>query len=153
MRKGFVIELTDSRFFIDVNEEIIGYIRYANPSAHSDVGSLLFDFARRILGARAYCPIPKSFTYVVLHTAADHICAIATGQRALSFKLAAPGRAEALANGAVADEEIGPDWVQFDTCALARTANSEAVLLRCAWQAFGDATAADAAYGSAEGSA
>lgn len=153
MTKRFIIELTESRFLIDVNEDIIGYIRYVNPSAHSDVGSLLFDFARRILGARVYCPMPKSFTYVVLHTAADHICAIASGQRALSFKLAAPGRAEAIANGAVADEEIGLDWVRFDTWALPHTSNSGAVLLPWAKHAFRDATAADAAYGSAEGSA
>ena len=96
MVKRFLIDVTDPRFLLAANDDIIGYIRRANPFAHSDVGSRLFGLAKRIPGAYAYCPSTSSMAYVVLHTAADRIFALAASQRMLAFKLAASARAEAM---------------------------------------------------------
>ena len=65
-------------------------------------------------GARAYCPSYAQCAYVVLHTGAWRIVAIAFGQRGLAFRLSAPAsRAAALADGGTPAPEVGPDWVAF----------------------------------------
>ena len=87
MSGRFLIDLTDPRFVIPDNADVIAFIRRVNPFAHSDVGSLLFDLATHIDGARAYCPLPQSYAYVVLHTAEYRIFAIAYGQRGLAVRL------------------------------------------------------------------
>jgi hypothetical protein len=73
MTGKFLIDLTDSRFHIAENEDVLEVVRRANPFAHSDVGSLLLDLGKQIPGARAYSPSYASYAYVVLHTDAWRI--------------------------------------------------------------------------------
>jgi hypothetical protein len=107
----FLIDMTDPRFQIAENADVIEFIRKTNPSAHSDVGSILFSLAKEIPGAHAYCPSPRSMAYVVLHDEKDRIAAIAFGQRGLGLRLAPSSIDEAVADGAVRAPEIGADWV------------------------------------------
>lgn len=114
MTGRFLIDVTDPRFFIPENADVVAFIRTANPFAHSDVGSLVFDAARQIDGARAYCPSASNLAYVVLHTAADRIVAIAYDMRSVAVRLSGPARAEAVAAGHSPAVAIGDDWVMID---------------------------------------
>ena len=110
----FLIDVTDNRFQTANNRDVIEFIRRTNPFAHSDVGSLLFEFAKAIPGARAYCPARTSLAYVVLHDEADRIVAIAFGQRGFGIRLRQASIDGAVAEGAVRAPDIGADWVTFD---------------------------------------
>ena len=114
MAGKFLIDITDPRFRIPQNADVIEFIRVKNPFAHSDVGSIVFELAKAIPGARAYCPAAGSMAYVVLHDDADRIVAIAFGQRGFGLRLAATSIDAALADGAIGAPDIGPDWVTFD---------------------------------------
>jgi len=138
----FLIDLTDARFRIAANEDVLEFVRRTNPFAHSDVGSLLLDLGKGITGALAYSPSYAAYAYVVLHTDAWRIFAIAFGQRGLAFQLPPTSRAEALADGAVAAPDIGRTWVAFDPWdASLRASDWRARLQRWCARAFGDATA------------
>lgn len=113
MAGRYLIDMTDARFSIPENADVLEFIRRTNPSAHSDVGSILFDLRKRISGAQSYCPSVASFAYVVLHTASNRIFAIAFGQRGLAFRLGPPGYDEAIAAGGTPASAIGPDWVEI----------------------------------------
>ena len=110
----FLIDVTDARFSIPVNADVIEFIRKTNPFAHSDVGSVLFDLAKTTPGAHAYCPVPSAYSYVVLHTDANRIFAIAFGMHGLAFRLAESELSEALTDSGVAAPDIGGDWVRFE---------------------------------------
>ena len=109
----FLIDLTDERFFIAANEDVMAFVRRTNPSAHTDVGALLLELSKETPGARAYCPSFRSLAYVVLHTEADVIFAIAYRMRGLAFRLAADAQADALADGGTPVPDIGAGWVSF----------------------------------------
>jgi hypothetical protein len=109
-----LIDVTANRFLTANNSDVIEFIRRTNPFAHSDVGSMLFEYAKTIPGARAYCPAPTSYAYVVLHDEADRIVAIAFGQRGFGVRLRPASVDEAVADGAVRATDIGPNWVTFD---------------------------------------
>jgi hypothetical protein len=121
----FLIDLTDPRFAIPENADVLAFIGRTNPFAHSDVGSLLFELARDAEGVAAYCPAPGSYAYVVLHTLTDRIFAIAFDMRGLAFRLGALDRAVALAEGASPVPEIGDDWVRVDPFDPNRTGTKE----------------------------
>jgi hypothetical protein len=112
--KKWLIDVTDPRFIIADNHDVIEFIRRANPFAHSDVGSLLLDLGKELDGASAYCPSYKQYAYVVLHTDASRIFAIAYGQRGLAFRLAPASQATAMKDGGTKAGDIGDDWVAFD---------------------------------------
>ena len=114
MAGKLLIELTDPRFVIDDNADVIGFIRRVNPFAHSDVGSVLFELAKKIPGAHAYCPVPSAYSYVLLHTDANRIFAIAFDMRGLAFRIAPEDEATALADGGLPATNIGPGWVAFE---------------------------------------
>ena len=138
----FLIDVTDARFFVTPNDDVIAFVRRANPFAHSDVGSLLIALGKELPGVHAYCPSYKSCAYVVLHTDADRIFAIAFGQRGLAFRLAAPALAEAIADGGTPAPEIGPDWVRFEPWDATAKPDARERLRRWCRHAFADATAA-----------
>jgi len=106
--------MTDPRFLTADNEDVIEFVRQANPFAHSDVGSLLLDLGKTIDGAHAYSPSYKQYAYVVLHTDASRIFAIAYGQRGLAFRLSPSSHSAALADGGTVADNIGHDWIAFD---------------------------------------
>jgi len=114
MAGKFLIDLTDARFHVAGNEDVLEFVRRTNPFAHSDVGSLLLELGKGIRGSRAYSPSYAQYAYVVLHTDACQIVAIAFGQRGLAFRLAPASRAAALADGGVDASDIGSGWVSFD---------------------------------------
>ena len=141
MAGKFLIDLTDARFSIAQNEEILAFVRVRNPFAHSDVGSLLFAFAKEIRGAQAYCPAATSYAYVVLHTSANVIFAIAFDQRSLAFRLAGPAQDEALGDAGVLAPEIGADWVRFRAWQPPQAISNDDWLRRWAQAAFDQASA------------
>src|SRR5262249_53754631 len=99
MAGKLLIELTDPRFLIEDNADVIEFIRRANPFAHSDVGSVLFELGKEIAGAYAYCPVPSAYSYVVLHTDENQIFAIAFGMSGLAFRIPPDDDAKALSDG------------------------------------------------------
>lgn len=110
----FLIDVTNPRYQIAENADVIEFIRAKNPFAHSDVGSIVFGLAKEIPGAHAYCPAPRSYAYVVLHDDGNRIFAIAFGQRGVGIRLAPSSIDAAIADGAARAPDMGPDWVTFD---------------------------------------
>jgi len=136
----WLIDMTDPRFIVAGNEDVIGFIRRVNPFAHSDVGSLLLDLGKKLDGAHAYSPSYKQYAYVVLHTDASRVFAIAYGQRGLAFRLSPSSYAAALADDGSPAEDIGCDWVKFDPWnPNVSTVELHARLERWSAQAFADA--------------
>lgn len=141
----FLIDITDPRFLVAPNEDVIEFIRRANPFAHSDVGSLLLDLGKSTPGALAYCPAFRSFAYVVLHTSADRIFAIAYGQREIAFRLPDADREGAFADGGVPAPPIGRDWIAFDPWSRGANSTARARLGRWCTRALAFATGAASA--------
>ena len=129
---SFLIDLTDPRFFTPENADVLAFIRRVNPFAHSDLGTIVFECARRIDDAQAYCPSPSSCAYVVLHTPSHRIVAIAYDQRGLAIRLGAPARAEAIAAGHKLLPAIGADWVAIDPWPAGRARGEPSA---CDWMA------------------
>ena len=128
--KRFLIDFTDARFFTPENADVIEFIRRVNPFAHTDVGTIVFDCANQIAGAGAYCPLPSSCAYAVLHTPSNRIVAIAYGQRGLAVRLGVTAHAEAIAAGGIPKAEIGADWVEIDPWPKTRAPDQRAA---CEW--------------------
>ena len=108
---AFLIDLTDERFKIPANRAVIEYIRRENPFAHSDIGDVLIRLGKLVPGSQYYSPSFSSLAYVVLHTKANLIFAIAIGMLKIDFRLP-----PALVNGATARGEgahsfVGADWL------------------------------------------
>lgn len=139
----FLIDLTDRRFFTPENADVLAFIRRVNPFAHSDVGTVVFESARQIDGAEAYCPSAASCAYVVLHTASHRIVAIAYDQHGLAVRLGARALADAVAAGHRLAPAIGADWVEIDPWPTTRTPGHGSAL---DWmnRAYADAVASDA---------
>jgi hypothetical protein len=139
----FLIDLTDPRFFTPENADVLAFIRRANPFSHSDVGTVVFECARRIDGACAYCPSVASCAYVVLHTTSHRIVAIAYDQRGLAIRLGGQAQAEAIAAGNRLVPAIGVDWVEIDPWPAGRARGG---LSACDWmaRAYADAVASGA---------
>ena len=130
MAGKFLIELTDPRFQIADNADVIEFIRRVNPFAHSDVGSMLFDLGKEIPGAHAYCPVPSVYSYVVLHTDENRIFAIVFDMRGLAFRLAPQDEAPALSDGGIQAPEIGDGWIRFEPWAREAETLTHARLVR-----------------------
>ena len=130
MTGKFLIDLTDPRFSIGENEDVLNFIRVKNPSAHSDVGMELLSLRDEIPGVLAYSPSYASCAYVVLHTEASRIFAIAYGQREVAFRVGASEVANAMADGGTRSEDIGPNWVAFKLWEPKQPKVSHATLLR-----------------------
>ena len=139
--KRFLIDLTDARFFTAENADVLAFIRRVNPFAHTDVGTIVFDCADAIDGAEAYCPLPSSCAYVVLHTTSNRVVAIAYGQRGLAVRLDAAAQAEAIAAGGSPKADIGADWVEIDPWPTTRAPDQRSA---CEWmrRAYADALGA-----------
>jgi hypothetical protein len=108
---SFLIDLTDKRFKIPANQAVIEYIRRENPSAHSDIGALLIRLAKLVPGAQYYCPSFSSLAYVVLHTEANLIFAIAIGMLKIDFRLPHALVTEEIGRGEAEHSDIGADWL------------------------------------------
>ena len=122
--------------------DVLAFIRRVNPFAHSDVGTIVFECARQIDGARAYCPSAASCAYVVLHTPSHRIVAIAYDQRGLAVRLGARAREEAVAAGNLLAPAIGDDWVKIDPWPMHRAPAQPSALDWMA-RAYADAAASD----------
>ena len=100
---AFLIDLTEERFKIPANHAVIEYIRRANPFAHSDIGDLLITLAKRIPDTYYYCPSYRSCAYVVAHTKADVIFAVALGMLSIDVRLPAAIVTDTIADGSGKD--------------------------------------------------
>lgn len=63
MAGKFLIDLTDDRFHVAGNEDVLAFVRRTNPFAHSDVGSLLLELGKGVPGSRAYSPSFAQYAY------------------------------------------------------------------------------------------
>jgi hypothetical protein len=108
---SFLIVLTDERFKIPANQAVIEYIRRENPFAHSDIGAVLIRLAKLVPGVQYYCPSFSSLAYVVLHTEANLIFAIAIGMLKIDFRLSRALVNEAIGRGEAEHSDIGADWL------------------------------------------
>jgi hypothetical protein len=127
---AFLIDLTEERFKIPANHAVIEYIRRANPFAHSDIGDLLITLTKRIPNTHYYCPSYRSCAYVVAHTKADVIFAIALGMLSIDLRLPTTLVTEAIASGSGKASSIGDDWLSVTPFAkgLAVVANEARLL-------------------------
>ena len=107
----FLIDVTDERFKIPANRAVIEYIGRENPFAHSDIGDMLIRLGKPIPGAQYYCPSFSSLAYVVLHTKADLIFAIAIGMLKIDFRLSPSFVSGAMDKGEAEHSDIGADWL------------------------------------------
>ena len=107
----FLIDVTDERFKIPANRAVIEYIRRENPFAHSDIGDVLIRLGKLVPGAQYYCPSFSSLAYVVLHTEANLIFAIAIGMLKIDFRLPPALVNEATGRGEGAHSFVGADWL------------------------------------------
>jgi hypothetical protein len=130
---AFLIDITEERFKIPANHVVIEYIRRENPFAHSDIGDKLIKLAKRIPNTQYYCPSLASCAYVVLHTNANVIFAIALGMLSIDFRLPAAVVIDAVAKGDGKVSLIGDDWLSVTPFAkgLAVSANDARLLQWC----------------------
>ena len=108
---AFLIDVTDERFKIPANRDVIEFIRRENPFAHSDIGDALIRLGKLVPGAQYYCPSFSSLAYVVLHTRANLIFAIAIGMLKIDFRLPLALVGSAIESGEGDLSAIGADWL------------------------------------------
>ena len=65
MAGKFLIDLTDDRFHVAGNEDVLAFVRRTNPFAHSDVGSLLLELGK---GARLERWCARAFAEAITTT-------------------------------------------------------------------------------------
>ncbi len=130
---AFLIDITEERFKIPANRAVIEYIRRENPFAHSDIGGLLIRLTKRIPNTHYYCPSFPSCAYVIAHTNANVIFAIALDMLSVEFRLPAASVTEAIANGSAKTSPIGDDWLSVVPLrkGLAASANETRLLDLC----------------------
>jgi hypothetical protein len=130
---AFLIDITEERFTIPANHAVIEYIRRENPFAHSDNGDKLIKLAKRIPNTHSYCPSFASCAYVVLHTDANVIFAIALGMLSIDFRLPTAVVIDAIANGNGKASPIGDDWLSVNPFreGLATSTNDARLLQWC----------------------
>ena len=143
MAGKFLIDVTDDRFKIPPNDDVISFIRRVNPFSHSDVGSLLIDIGKAIDGSAPYCPSYGSCAYVVLHTADDRVFAISYGQHTMAFRRPLKVLDQAVADGGALEPNIGAGWVRFEP--WGRNGVGQERLAHWARLAFADVSAPPAA--------
>jgi hypothetical protein len=134
---AFLIDVTDERFKIPANRDVIEFIRRENPFAHSDIGDALIRLGKVVPGARYYCPNYSSLAYVVLHNRASVIFAIAIGMHKIDFRLPLALVGSAMASGEGEHSAVGADWLSvqpFPRCEP-RT-QVDATLSRCCEAAY-----------------
>lgn len=126
-----LIDITEERFKIPANRAVIEYIRRENPFAHSDIGELLIKLTKRIPNTHYYCPSYRSCAYIVAHTEANVIFAIALGMLSIEFRLPAALTTAAIADGSGKASPIGNDWLSVIPFAKGLTASAnDARLMR-----------------------
>ena len=139
MAGKFLIDVTDPRFFIAANGDVIDFIRRTNPFAHSDVGIRLLELGKELPGSHAYCPSYGSCAYVVLYNDANQIFGIAYGQQGLALRLAPPSYAAALEDGGAPAPNSGADWLSFAAYDMRGATGTLERLRRWSAQALSDA--------------
>lgn len=130
---ALLIDITDERFKLPANHAVIEYIRRANPFAHSDLGAQLIKLSKFIPKTHFYCPSFANCVYLVLHTDANVVFAIALGMLSIEFRLPIALVSDAVANGDGKASPIGDDWLSVTPFArgLAASANDARLLKWC----------------------
>ena len=125
------------------NDAVLAYLGREAPSAHSDVASELSLAAAGIPGARAYCPDPARYAWVLLYTPEGRVFGLAAGMDLVAFRLGPHEAVAALREGAERAERIGPGWIGFRAFVAAEpTAETRARLARWCRAAFDGALGA-----------
>lgn len=95
------------------NRDVAAYLAEHRPSCHSDTGEALLRSAATCGEWIAFSPSFGQCRYVALVTNRT-VFALGLGQQSVCFRLPRALGPTAFATGAVAVEEIGPDWVRFE---------------------------------------
>ena len=103
----------DSRLDREINRDVIAWLKRVQPSAHSDIASVLTDVIRGLPGAYHYCPDVHAYAFVAACTPEHGIFALAYGMSALALRLGPGDRTIALAEGGCEPSEIGDDWLEI----------------------------------------
>jgi hypothetical protein len=119
-----------TRFSRPENAPLLRYLEALSPSAHSDLGILLFEAARELPGTAVFGPNPTACSYVFLHTADGVAFALAVDTNMLAFRLAEAERVHATKNGAHSFPDLGGDWIEIDPFDACRSRAETAALLR-----------------------
>ena len=101
------------RFSKPGNSDAVQYLANHHPSAHSDLADELFTAAGPARANKFFCPNGSSYAYVLLHTDADVIYAVAIGMKQIAFRLPTVSLIAALAAGGEAAQVIGTNWISF----------------------------------------
>ena len=118
------------RFARPENKDLLTYLQHRGPSAHSNLGMLLYAAAPTLPGTAVFGPNPTACSYVFLHTHEGVAFAVALGMRSLVLRLPDAARAPAHAAGARAFPELSADWLVLDPFAAGRTKAQAAALVR-----------------------
>jgi len=90
------------------NAPVLGHVR--DMSAHSDVAESLLAAVKRLGDVQVFCPDARAYRHVVVSTNTV-IFGLAVGVITIAFRLDARMKLRAMATGAKAYMESGPDWV------------------------------------------
>jgi len=104
----------DERFSIPANASVLAFIRDRELSAHSDVAEELTRSGSGLSSVHTWCPDPPRYAFVVLHLEDGTIIGLAYGMSGLAFRLPEHRVEEALCEGGIKAEEIGPGWIRFE---------------------------------------
>ncbi len=133
----------DPRFDTSDNAEVLGFLRRARPSAHSDVAEELLRSANRLAGVTHYCPDPVNHAFVALHLANFSILGLAYGQSKLAYRLPENRIEQAIQEGALQASELGRGWLFFEPWSIKPLQESRRRLAQ--WCAIAVAGAQDTA--------
>jgi hypothetical protein len=92
------------------NEQVLLYLRDA--SAHSDVSDALIRAVEPLGDVQAYSPNPARYRFLTASTRGV-VFGFAVGMNSIGFRLNPVLKSRALATGAEACPQAGPDWVCF----------------------------------------
>lgn len=107
----------DEKFRIPGNEAIVRFIDREHPSAHDDIATVLINSAKGLTDVQWHCPEANTYACVVLHTLKNRIFGIAFSMSGLAFRLAPQLIHKALQDGGRVINEIGEEWVMFESSA------------------------------------
>jgi hypothetical protein len=114
-RKPKYVDGVDLTTLIDAsrNQDMAAYLAEHRQPCHSDTGEALIRSAEECGDWVAFSPSFQQCRYVALVTK-RRIFALGIGQRSVCYRVPQSLHATALATGAIAAAEIGPDWVRFE---------------------------------------
>ncbi len=96
------------------NQQLIGYLKRHQPSAHDDLVQLLVESTTELSDIKFYCPDTDNHAYYLAHTPNGIIFAAAIGMSGLMYRLPKQSISGALVKGGEIFKDIEGNWVGFN---------------------------------------